>query len=380
MPPPKPLPPPPPKAQAQAPAQPGQTRSLFGASEGDALAEALESQFNQWLASAPARGPRQQGALREESAQIYSDMWQAFIAYCAPVDESLGERTVRLDPRDALGREDLVEFLAFAAVRPQRQTRTGRSHAELTPRYAWRLLQLIDRVLNHDRDTQGLEPIEAALLLMQEAPYRYANAAALTPVPDVLTAAQSEALIAHCTALATVADGLGAPWKTVRDRAAVALMLGAGLAPGQIRVLTLDDVAIDGGPEPGVPWRLSVAADGSCAAHQAPIAPWAARQLQFWLAVRAHQGLGLAASPWVFPSTTTGKPWSHPACHRAAVAVMDEAGIDGGSPFRLRHTFAVRQLLNGHAEEEVARWMGYADTGPMKRYRHVLAAPPAGVA
>jgi site-specific recombinase XerD len=59
--------------------------------------------------------------------------------------------------------------------------------------------------------------------------------------------------------------------------------------------------------------------------------------------------------------------------------MMEEAGVDGGSPFRLRHTFAVRQLLNGHAEEEVARWMGYADTGPMKRYRHVLAAPAAGI-
>lgn len=351
------------------------TLSLFSSSDGDALAEALNLQFDTWLSSSPARGPRQQGALREESAQIYADMWQAFIAYCAPFDQDSGTRRVGLDPRDTVTREDLVRFLAFAAIRPQRQSRTGRVHAELTPRYAWRLLHLIDRVLNHGRDEQGLEPVEAPLQLMQEAPYRYANASALTPVPDVLPEVQAAALIAHCTALSQGTDGLGAQWKTVRDRVAVALMLGAGLAPGQVRVLTLDDVTIHGGAEPGVPWRLSVAADGSSAAHQVPIAPWAARELRFWLEVRARQGGGMQQSPWVFPSTTTGKAWSHPACHRAAVAVMEEAGVEGGSPFRLRHTFAVRQLLNGHAEEEVARWMGYADTGPMKRYRHVLAAP-----
>jgi integrase len=363
---------------------PQDTLPLFSnpASDGDTLAQSLQIQFATWLASSPGRGPRQQGALREESAQIYADMWQAFTAYCAPFDAEQGTARVHLDPVQGLGlgREDLLDFLAFAAVRPQRKTRTGQAHAALTPRYAWRLLQLIDRVLNHDREAHGLDPIEAPWLLMQEAPYRYANASALTPVPDVLTDAQSHALIAHCTAITGVDATRGATWKSIRDRSAVALMLGAGLAPGQVRVLNTEDVAIDGGTEPGVPWRLSVAADGSSAAHQVPIAAWAARQLRFWLDVRAAQGEAMQQSPWVFPSTTTGKPWSHPACHRAAVGTMDEAGIEGGSPFRLRHTFAVRQLLSGHAEEEVARWMGYADTGPMKRYRHVLSAPATGLA
>lgn len=360
-----------------------QTLSLFDApspADGEALAATLQAQFAAWLASSPGRGPGQQGALREESAQIYADMWQAFLAYCAPLDTALGSRSLHLDPSQGLERDDLLDFLAFAAVRPQRQTRTGLPQAELTPRYAWRLLQLIDRVLNHDRASRGLAPLEAAAQLMLEAPYRYANASALTPVPDTLSQAQADALVAHCTAITRVEPGAGLTWKTLRDRTAVALMLGAGLAPGQVRVLTLGDVTVDGGVEPGVPWRLDVAADGSTAAHQVPIALWAARQLRLWLDVRAAQSTAMAGAPWVFPSTTTGKPWSHPACHRAAVGVMEEAGIEGGAPFRLRHTFAVRQLLSGHSEADVARWMGYADTGPMKRYRHVLAAPQAGIA
>ena len=353
---------------------------LFAPDEGDALATSLHAQFTAWLASSPGRSASgQQGALREESAQIYADMWHAFVAYCAPQDDAQGMRGIQLDPREGLDRADLVDFLAFAAVRPQRQARTGRTDAALTPRYAWRLLQLIDRVLNHAREAQQQEPVEAAALLMQEAPYRYANAAALTPVPDTLTQAQSATLLAHCTEITAVDVSTGATWKAIRDRTAVALMLGAGLAPGQVRMLKLADVTVEGGVEPGVPWRLSVAAEGSAAAHQVPIAAWAAHQLRFWLRVRAAQSEAMAQSPWVFTSTTAGKPWSHPACHRAAVGVMEAVGIEGGAPFRLRHTFAVRQLLNGQAEADVARWMGYADTGPMKRYRHVLAAPETGI-
>lgn len=361
------------------------TLSLFDPSPGDALAERLQQQFQAWLDSAPARGPRQKGRLREESAQIYADMWNAFIAYCAPAgnaDETAAGRTLRLDPDSdgALDREHLVEFLEHAATRPLRRVRTGQARAELTLRYAWRLLQLLDRVLNHAREQQGREPFEAAQALMQEAPYRYANAAALTPVPDVLTDAQAEALVAHATEFQALDLARGITWKVLRDRCALALMLGAGLAPGQVRALRLGDVTIDGGHEPGVPWRLTVVADGSCPEHQVPIAAWAARQLGFWLTVRARLGEAVVREPWVFPSTLAGKPWSHPACHRAAVTLMAALGIEGGSPFRLRHTFAVRQLRSGHAEEEVARWMGYVDTGPMKRYRHVLTAPERGVA
>lgn len=352
--------------------------SLFPSTQGDALVERLTGDFQRWRASSPGRGAGAQGALREESAQIYEDMWGAFIAYCAPVDLKTGERSVRVDPHSELSRAQLLEFLGHAAERPLRQIRTGQARSELSPRYAWRVLQLIDRVLNHAFKLEGLETYEAAHDLMQEEPYRYVNAASQIPVPDFLTDAQSDALIAHCTRHQCVDLAVGASWKVLRDRCAVGLMLGAGLAPGQVRMLRIDDVTIDGGREEGVPWRFSVAADGSTPAHQVPVASWAGRQLRFWLEVRSHIGIQIDQG-WLFPSTTTGKPWSHPACHRSAVTVMEEVGIEGGSPFRLRHTFAVRQLSNGMSEEEVARWMGYADTGPMRRYRHVMARPAGDV-
>jgi integrase len=350
------------------------TLSLFGPSGGDDLADQLDAAFRDWVASEPARGPGPQGALRDESAQIYSDMWRAFVLYCTPLEEGGPQRVIRLDPLQDLNRSALLDFLDHGATRPLRQIRTGQ--AELSVRYAWRLLQLIDRVVNHAREQRGQAPLDAARALMGEAPYRYANATAQTPVPDVLSQEQAETLIAHVTAVEDIDPVAGITWKLLRDRCAVALMLGAGLAPGQVRVLTLDDVSFDAD---GTPWRLRVAADGSCAEHHTPIASWAARQLRLWLRVRARLGGEADRSAWVFPSTAAGKPWSHPAYHRSAVAVMAAVGIDGGAPFRLRHTFAVRQLHSGHSEEEVARWMGYADIGPMRRYRHVLTAPESGV-
>lgn len=353
------------------------TLPLFAASDGDDLAALLEGAFASWVASAPARGPGTSGALRDESAQIYADMWHAFVLYCAPFDADSGQRTIRFDPLRELDRAVLLDFLDHGATRPLRQVRTGQSQAALSLRYAWRLLQLIDRVVNHARERQGQEPLQAARALMAEAPYRYANAAALTPVPDVLDDAQAQGLIDHVTAFTDIDPAAGVTWKVLRDRCAVALMLGAGLAPGQVRALALDDVSVDG---EGMPWRLRVAADGSCAEHHTPIAPWSARQLRFWLRVRSRLGSEAEQSRWLFPSTATGKAWSHPACHRSAVAVLDAVGVEGGTPFRLRHTFAVRQLQSGHAEDEVARWMGYADTAPLRRYRHVLTAPAPGIA
>ena len=37
------------------------------------------------------------------------------------------------------------------------------------------------------------------------------------------------------------------PWQEVRNRAAVALMLGAGVTSGEVRALELDDVVVSGG-------------------------------------------------------------------------------------------------------------------------------------
>ncbi len=48
--------------------------------------------------------------------------------------------------------------------------------------------------------------------------------------------------------------------------------------------------------------------------------------------------------------------------------------VEGGS-FRLRHTFALRQLRRGTAPHEVAKWLGVTDPAVMARYQRVIVAP-----
>lgn len=118
------------------------------------------------------------------------------------------------------------------------------------------------------------------------------------------------------------------------------------------------------------PWKLHVPGDGTSAARETPIAPWAGELLQYWLTVRAQADI---AGNYLFPSTRTGKQWLKPSQYECALRVMQEAGLDSseGGSFRLRHTFALRQLRRGTAPEQVARWLGI-EPSKMKRYERIL--------
>jgi integrase len=121
------------------------------------------------------------------------------------------------------------------------------------------------------------------------------------------------------------------------------------------------------------PWKVSVPGDGNSAARETPIASWAGELLQHWLAVRAEARI---AGNYLFPSTRTGKQWHKDSQYMCARRVLEEAGIDAseGGSFRLRHTFALRQLRRGFEPEEVARWLG-VEPQVMERYQRVVVDP-----
>ena len=109
--------------------------------------------------------------------------------------------------------------------------------------------------------------------------------------------------------------------------------------------------------------------------RETPVAPWAGQLLRYWLDVRAEQGV---PGSMVFPATkSTGKPWGKVAQYNAAKEVLQAAGVDDveGGSFRLRHTFALRQLRRGKAADEVARWLGVSDPAVMARYQRVISSP-----
>jgi integrase len=247
---------------------------------------------------------------------------------------------------------------------------------ELSLRYAWRLLRLADWVLAHHALAHDLEPNLAAVELMARRPdIRFANGSDSDPLPDFLPASEAKRLVTFLSAARPGRGSPGQPWHEVRNRASVGLMLGAGLTPGEIRGLKLDDLAVDGGRLKGVPWKLRVAGNGNAPARETPVAGWAGQLLAYWLTVRAEQGI---PGEMLFPSTkSTGKPWGKVAQYNAAKEVLTSAAIDDveGGSFRLRHTFALRQLRRGKSPDEVAQWLGVSDPAVMARYRRVIVAP-----
>jgi hypothetical protein len=202
--------------------------------------------FDAWLMAR-----EQFGALREQSSvAVYRSMWTALAAW------SVGRGL----PLDAIKSGDLEAHLL---------SRGGAD--ELSARYAWRLLTLVDEVLSHRAHAGALPRNSAAHdLLMTTPEWRYANAADKTPLPDHLHGHEARALVSWLLDPASGSDAAGAPahtWQALRNRTAVALQLGAGLTPGDIRAVLLTGVVCDGPRAATVPWKIRIPAHGIVIAY-----------------------------------------------------------------------------------------------------------------
>ncbi len=324
---------------------------------------ALQSAFDQWLADQRASGGLRQPA----SIQVYGDMWGSFVAWC--LGQSPG---VTLE---ALTDQDLQ---AFQAARFGMKT----SDLSWTPRHALRWMRLIDRVLRHHAATQNVAPNTAAADWVAAHPrVRYADAASADPLPEFLSVSEVRHLIAFLSqarprpglAMNRRVAHLAFTWQELRNRVAVALQLGGGLTPGDVRVLTIDSPTSKGAGTRERPWKLVIPGNGNSGPRETPIAPWAGELLQHWLQVRMQAGI---LGSFLFPSTRSGKQWGKDSQYKCARQVLDDAGLDSseGGSFRLRHTFALRQLRRGTEAIQVARWLG-VEPEVMSRYTRVIASP-----
>jgi integrase len=329
----------------------------------DAPNESPHLAFERWLHDQQA-----QGSLRRASTvAVYRDMWGAFMAWC--LGQSPAVTLEALDTRDLEG---------FHAERYGMKS----ADLSLSPRHALRLMRLIDRVLRHHAAATNTSVNTAAADWIAAHPkVRYAEAAASDPLPEFLSVSETKQLITflsharprpHLSTQRRDAQKAFS-WQEIRNRVAVAMQLGAGMTPGDVRMLRLDGPTVEGGRVRERPWKVGVPGNGHSPARETPIAPWAGELLQHWLQVRAE---ALIQGHFLFPSTRSGNAWSKESHYKSAKQVLEEAGLaaaDGGS-FRLRHTFALRQLRRGADSEQVARWLG-VEPGAMAKYRRVVAAP-----
>ncbi len=312
--------------------------------------------FDAWRAAMRAKGD----ITSPQGWGVYEDMWVAFARLCT--------RPGRVVALEHLRIEDLERFI---------RTRGSRAGDLPTPRYVWRLLHLIDRVLTHAALARRATPPTVAMdLLGAHREWRYAQARR-HDVIDYLAPAPARRLVAYLSRVRarpgrTAPD---VPWQQVRNCTSLALQLGAGLTPGEVRALTLScAVEFSSHPDAGGR-RIHVPAGTHAPARKVPVAHWAAELLRHWLQVR--QDLAIPGD-WLLPATKTGKPWAKQTQHDAVLAVLEDAGwppeqVMGGA-FRLRHTFALRMLRKGVPEQEVARWLG-VEPNAMLRYRGVGMDP-----
>ena len=300
----------------------------------------LAAIFDAWAASAPGKG----APLRSESAAVYRDMWMALVKWAAPKNINVA----------AITAAELEAFLS---------SRGGPD--ELAERYAWRFLRLVERVLHtHVRGTGGDPNQAVAELLARRPDIKHANASDKDGLPDFLDAGEARALVA---ALSAPTTGRGT-WQDLRNRCAVALHLGAGLTPAEVRAL---QVAAVMGLVSGTK-KIRVPANGNVAEHEAPVAPWAWRLVEEWMSMR--KALGIAGNAFL-PATRAGREWGKTAHHDAVGSVLSSVGLPAaGGAYRLRHTFALRQLKRGRTHAEVAQWLGI-DEAATSRYRRLLPGP-----
>lgn len=292
---------------------------------------------------------------RDSSVVVYDAMWSSLAAWAVANDFQI----------DALNADGLDAYLA---------SRGGAG--DLSDRYAWRLLRLADRIMKCYASSIGVEPNFAAEIALARRPeLRFANAHDKDGLPALLSVFEAKLLVTFLSAVRPGRSKSAMTWQEVRNRASVASMLGAGITPGEVRVLELEDLVVQGGRSKDVPWKFKVDGNGNAPSRETPIAPWAGQLLRYWLEVREEQKI---PGTMLFPSTRgTGKPWGKVAQYNAATAVLAAAKIDdlAGGSFRLRHTFALRQLRKGRTPEEVAKWLGVSDPNVMARYQRVITEP-----
>lgn len=325
------------------------SQSAIGSNPGSA---ALASAFDAWAASriAAFRG------LSEPTEAVQRAMWMAFGTWCT---------------RNGIDSASLTATELDSYLR----SREGAAPAsELTPRYAWRLVTLVDRVLNHAASTKGRAPNRAAAELLESDPeLKHANSELMEPIPEYLSDWEDRTLVSFLEASVPRDPNLDVLWQDIRNRTGVALQRGAGLTPLEVRLLKVSSVFVDLDTTKG-PWKVRASATGSVQAHDAPVARWVRPLLAHWLQLRTDLGI---PGDWLLPSTKSGKPWGKTAQFESVANVFESAGLTGlkGGSYRLRHTFAVRQLARPECtEEKVAAWMGI-DASEMARYRGVMMIP-----
>ncbi|AOY97766.1 integrase (plasmid) [Cupriavidus sp. USMAA2-4] len=227
-----------------------------------------------------------------------------------------------------------------------------------------RYLQLLDRLGRH-LVFSGVRADNPAAVFMQQAAWPTSD-----PEPVYLDEEADGRLQAW------TCPGVADDFLAVRNKAVVAMFLGAGITVAEGRAA----VAADLHPEAASPY-LRVPAHGSRDTRTVPLAAFSVTPLSSWLARRATLPI---AGDLLF-SAAGGEPVAVMTFGRIVRAALSAIGVSAPdmSPRILRNTFARRALMAGHDRHDLSRLLGLASNRTVDRLTATTSAeagpdsPPA---
>lgn len=272
-------------------------------------------------------------ALRASSIKVYSAIGQKFIKHVL-LNEA-GEVTKRWD---ALTASDIRDFLE------KHNIKKGIRH---------RYVRLIERIYDHLTEI-GITSINPARGLAIVEPVR---SDADNDKSVVLSQAQLNEVF---DALPKIEEG---KWKSHRDRALIATLIGAGLRVSEVIMLKTRNVK----PQADATF-LELDGVGAGRAHRVKMTEPAATILNRWSVERT---LIRNAGELLFPSKLIGGSLNAATVYRKVSRVFADAGLSEEDVKRrggrtLRNTFAVAALDAGAPLQLVGEWLGHhADRSTM---------------
>jgi site-specific recombinase XerD len=283
--------------------------------------------------------------LKESSAEIYVHMFSNYLRWLTAHRLQLQEATPG----------DIMTFLN--ARHTDKRGRVSELHSLIRVRY----LRLLERVYAHCNVTPN--PARDAAFNI----YRTSATGADKPKAFLNQSGQMTFLEELAAAPAFDETNPDAPtWKRRRDRALLAMMLGAGLRVSEVLALRTDQL---GGQERdgSIPIKIPDHAAGGDG-HKTVLRPFAARHVLPWIEERKKREI---PSKLLFPtSLKTGAPLNKATVYRHVKATLERAGIEvermGGRT--LRNSFAVRELENGAPVELVKQYMGHHELRSTEKY------------
>ncbi|MBS0476601.1 MAG: integrase, partial [Proteobacteria bacterium] len=236
-----------------------QNLDLFDDADPADQVRAYQEAFDQWLDHQRTAASRK--ITLTSSIRAYTVLWQAFAEWCLSQSPVIG--------LDGISEADLGAFIN-SRLEPANASRAKPSRlkeaGKFTPRHAWRLLKLIDSVLEiRAHATGSAAPNRAASTLLQSREdWLYANANRRDALPDYLAPSEARILVNYLSAGLPRSGrrGVDITWQELRNRTAVALHLGSGLTPADVRMLRLTSPVLRTGEEKGVPGTVHVPAYG----------------------------------------------------------------------------------------------------------------------